>query len=118
MLTIAEPTQTSAAVVVDTAPLKAVAEMVRAGDYTVVLVVDAKQNVLGLVRSDAVLRLAVRLADAPVRLLPLQKVITVKAGITAFEAKVLLQDEDVNALLIEKPLMRGWTVLTREEVLG
>ena len=113
-MTFPERAAASAAVVVDTAPLRVVADMVRAGSFEVVLVLDASQAVLGLLRADAVLRLASRLPEAPVRLLPLQKVVTVRQNITPAEASRLLRDEAVNALLVEKPLLRGWSVMTRE----
>lgn len=117
-MTFAESATAPAAVVVDTAPLRVVADMVRAGGFEVVLVLDASQAVLGLLRADAVLRLASRLPEAPVRLLPLQKVLTVRDGITPDEVTLLLRDEAINALLVEKPLLQGWSVLTREALQG
>jgi hypothetical protein len=107
---------TSAAVVVESAPLWVVADMVQAGHYDVVLVLSEDQQVLGLVRSDAVLRLAPRLPEAPVRMLPLQRVLEVSDSITLSHARDLLAD-DVDALLIEKPLLQGWVVLLRDSVL-
>lgn len=109
---------TTAAVVVESAPLWVVADMVQAGQYDVVLVLNEDQSVLGLVRTDAVLRLSPRLPQAPVRMLPLQRVIEVKAGVTADEARRLLADETIDALLIEKPLLQGWTVVLRDAVMG
>jgi hypothetical protein len=110
---------TSAAVVVDSAPLWVVADMVQAGRYDVVLVLNEDQTVLGLVRSDAVLRLAPRLPEAPVRMLPLQKVIEVKESISLERAQTLLSDEGgYDALLIEKPALQGWTVLLRDDVMA
>lgn len=110
---------TSAAVVVDSAPLWVVADMVQAGRYDVVLVLNEDQTVLGLVRSDAVLRLAPRLPEAPVRMLPLQKVIEVKESISLERAQTLLSDEGgCDALLIEKPALQGWTVLLRDDVMA
>jgi hypothetical protein len=106
------------AVVVESAPLWVVADMVQAGRYEVVLVLSESQSVLGLVRGDAVLRLSPRLPEAPVRMLPLQRVLVVDPSISAPDARLLLQDESVDALLIEKPLLQGWTVLLRDAVLG
>jgi hypothetical protein len=51
-------------------------------------------------------------------MLPLQRVIEIKDSVTLQEARRILEDEGVDALLIEKPLMQGWVVLLRGEVLG
>lgn len=109
---------TSAAVVVESAPLWVVADMVQAGRYDVVLVLDEAQSVMGLVRSDAVLRLSPRLPEAPVRMLPLQRVVEVKDTVTLDEARLLLEDDGVDALLIEKPMLQGWIVLLRDAVMA
>jgi hypothetical protein len=109
---------TSAAVVVESAPLWVVADMVQAGRYDVVLVLDEAQAVMGLVRSDAVLRLSPRLPEAPVRMLPLQRVMEVKDTVTLSEARLLLEDDGLDALLIEKPMLQGWTVLLRDALLA
>ena len=109
---------TSAAVVVESAPLWVVADMVQAGHYDVVLVINDAHAVLGLLRSDAVLRLSPRLPEAPVRMLPLQRVMEVQANVTLDEARLLLEDESLDALLIEKPMLQGWTVLLRDAVLA
>lgn len=109
---------TSAAVVVESAPLWVVADMVQMGRYEVVLVVSEDQAVMGLLRADAVLRLAPRLPEAPVRMLPLQRVIEVKEDVTLGEARHLLHDDaSIDALLIEKPLLQGWVVLLRDALL-
>ena len=108
----------SAAVVVESAPLWVVADMVQAGQYEVVLVLKEDQSVLGLLRSDAVLRLSPRLPEAPVRMLPLQRVVEVKASVSLREARQILQDDTIDALLIEKPLLQGWTVMLRDTVLS
>ncbi len=108
----------SAAVVVESAPLWVVADMVQAGQYEVVLVLNEDQSVLGLLRSDAVLRLSPRLPEAPVRMLPLQRVVEVKASVSLREARQILQDHTIDALLIEKPLLQGWTVMLRDTVLS
>lgn len=92
--------------------------MVQAGQYDVVLVLNEDQSVLGLVRSDAVLRLSPRLPQAPVRMLPLQRVVEVGAHVTPHEARALLADESIDALLIEKPMLQGWIVLMRDAVLS
>ena len=115
---LASGSSTSAAVVVESAPLWVVADMVQAGRYDVVLVLNEDQAVLGLVRSDAVLRLSPRLPEAPVRMLPLQRVVEVKDTMTLQDARRLLEDDSVDALLIEKPLMQGWIVLMRDDVLA
>lgn len=115
---LASTSSTSAAVVVDSAPLWVVADMVQAGRYDVVLVLNEDQRVLGLLRSDAVLRLSPRLPQAPVRMLPLQRVMEVKDTVTLTEARLLLEDDGLDALLIEKPLLQGWIVLLRDTVLA
>ncbi|PZR12023.1 MAG: hypothetical protein DI536_17030 [Archangium gephyra] len=92
--------------------------MVQAGHFEVVLVLNEDQSVLGLVRRDAVLRLAPRLPEAPVRMLPMQRVTEVEPTITLAEARVVLADETFDALLIEKSVLQGWSVLLRENVLG
>lgn len=109
---------TSAAVVVESAPLWVVSDMVQAGRFEVVLVLNEDQTVLGLVRRDAVLRLAPRLPEAPVRMLPMQRVLEVPESTPIADARVLLADESVDALLIEKSVLQGWSVLLRESVLG
>lgn len=115
---LASGSSASAAVVVESAPLWVVADMVQAGQYDVVLVLNENQNVLGLVRSDAVLRLSPRLPEAPVRMLPLQRVMEVDESMTLEEARALLEDEGLDALLIEKPMLQGWIVLLRDAVLA
>lgn len=114
---ISTGSSTSAAVVVESAPLWVVADMVQAGRYDVVLVLAEDQTVLGLVRSDAVLRLSPRLPEAPVRMLPLQRVVEVHESISLIEAREILTTQDVDALLIEKPMLQGWIVLLRDSVL-
>lgn len=91
--------------------------MVQAGRYDVVLVLNEDQTVLGLVRTDAVLRLAPRLPEAPVRMLPLQRVLEVKDSTTLSEAQALL-DGEVDALLVQKPGLEGWTVLMRDDLVA
>lgn len=110
---------TSPAVVVESAPLWVVADMLQAGQYEVVLVLSEDQTVMGLLRSDAVLRLSPRLPEAPVRLLPLQRVIEVSKEVTLAEARDLLSlDESLDALLIEKPMLQGWMVMLRDAVMA
>lgn len=115
---LASGSSTSAAVVVESAPLWVVADMMQAGHYDVVLVLNDAQAVLGLLRRDAVLRLSPRLPEAPVRMLPLQRVMEVHANVTRDEARLLLEDESLDALLIEKPMLQGWIVLLRDNVLA
>lgn len=109
---------TSAAVVVESAPLWVVADMLQAGRFEVVLVLNDDQSVLGLVRRDAVMRLAPRLPEAPVRMLPMQRVVEVAESTSLVEAREVLSDETIDALLIEKPMLQGWSVLLRAAVLG
>jgi len=108
---------TPAAVVVESAPLWVVSDMVQNGHYDVVIVMSEDDEVLGLLRRDAVLRLAPRLPEAPVRMLPLQRALEIEEATTLSQARALFDlDEEVQALLIEKPMMQGWTVLLRESV--
>ena len=110
---------TSPAVVVESAPLWVVADMLQAGQYEVVLVLSEDQTVMGVLRSDAVLRLSPRLPEAPVRMLPLQRVIEVNKDVTLAEARDLLSlDESLDALLIEKPMLQGWVVMLRDAVMA
>ncbi len=109
---------TSAAVVVESAPLWVVADMLQAGRFEVVLVLNEDQTVLGLVRRDAVMRLAPRLPEAPVRMLPMQRVVEVAESTSLPEARAVLNDETIDALLIEKSMLQGWSVLLRASVLG
>ena len=51
-------------------------------------------------------------------MLPLQRVLEVKDTMTLQDARRLLEDDSVDALLIEKPLMQGWIVLMRDDVLA
>lgn len=110
--------EASAAVVVESSPLWVVADMLNAGRFEVVLVLRDDQSVLGLVRSDAVLRLAPRLPEAPVRMLPLQRVVEVPRDATMEHARGVLEDGSVDALLIEKSVLEGWRVVLRDAVLS
>jgi hypothetical protein len=114
MLNVSEAT---AAVVVESSPLWVVADMLNAGRFEVVLVLKEDQQVMGLVRPDAVLRLAPRLPEAPVRMLPLQRVVEVPRDATLEHARDVLTDASVDALLIEKSVLEGWRVVLRDVVL-
>lgn len=104
-------------VVVESSPLWVVADMLNAGRFDVVLVLKEDQQVMGLVRCDAVLRLAPRLPEAPVRMLPLQRVVEVPRDATLEHARGVLTDVTVDALLIEKSVLEGWRVVLRDAVL-
>ena len=106
-----------AAVVVESSPLWVVADMLNSGRFEVVLVLKEDQQVLGLVRRDAVLRLAPRLPEVPVRMLPLQRVVEVPHDATMEHARGVLEDTSVDALLIEKSVLEGWRVVLRDAVL-
>jgi hypothetical protein len=106
---------TPAAVVVESAPLWVVSDMVQSGQYEVVIVLSEDEEVLGLLRRDAVLRLAPRLPQAPVRMLPLQRALEIEPGTSLSEARALFEmDGEIEALLVEKPMMQGWGVVLRE----
>ncbi|MFZ5442758.1 MAG: hypothetical protein ACOZQL_22300 [Myxococcota bacterium] len=100
----------SATTVVETAPLWVVADMVKAGQFDAVLVVTEAQELLGMVRADAVLRVAPRLPEAPVRLLPLQKVARIEAWANAPE--VLAKDDEVEGVALG--IGGFWSVMFRE----
>lgn len=101
----------NATTVVESAPLWVVADMVKAGGFDVVLVVSEDQQLLGMLRSDAVLRLAPRLPEAPVRLLPLQKVAQIDAWAHAGQA--LAADAEVEGVALG--IGGFWSVLLREQ---
>ncbi len=104
------------AVVVESAPLWVVSDMLQAGRFEVVLVLKEDESVLGLVRRDAVLRLAPRLPEAPVRMLPLQRVVEVSSSATVHEVRAALADESVDAVVIEKSVLEGWSVVFRDSL--
>lgn len=103
----------NATTVVDSAPLWVVADMVKAGSFEVVLVVTEDQHLLGMLRADAILRLAPRLPEAPVRLLPLQKVAQIEAWHQATNA---LSDGEVEAVALG--IGGFWSVMLREQATG
>ena len=103
-----------AAVVAETAPLGAVAAMVKAGEYDAVIVLGAEDHeVLGVLFRDAILRLSPRLPEAPVRLLPLQKAGAVSPDLSVQEAESLLNRGEIDVVLMEQRSERSWSVLLR-----
>lgn len=109
------PTSPSlAAVVTETAPLGAVANMVEAGQYDAVVVLGAEDHaVLGVLLRDAILRLSPRLPEAPVRLLPLQRAGSVGPELSVQEAESLLDRGDLDVVLMEQRSDQSWSVLLR-----
>lgn len=105
---------TPAVVVVESAPLWVVADMVQNGRYQAVIVLSEDDEVLGLIRRDAVMRLAPRLPEAPVRMLPLLRALEIDPRTSSDEARQVFATTEAEALLIEKPMMQGWVVILRE----
>lgn len=103
----------TAFVVTETAPLRVVAAMMEAGDYHAVLVRAEDGETLGVLLRDAVLRLAPRLPEAPVRLLPLQKLSALGPQLSVTDAEALLDDGEVMAVLVEQQNEQSWSVLLR-----
>jgi hypothetical protein len=105
------------AVVNETTPLRVVADMVRGGGLEVVLMEDLEGGGLrGVVPGDSVLRMAARIPDAPLRLLPTQYVMEVPPLLTLLDALELISKPDVAALA--QPGENGWNVVLREGLTG
>lgn len=106
----------SAAVVVESAPLWVVWDMVTAGRYDLVVVVQENGALRGVVPKDAVERLAARVPEAPIKMVPMQRALVVSAVTPLPDALALLGRDDVGALLLERPGSREFTALTRNEL--
>lgn len=106
----------SAAVVVESAPLWVVWDMVTAGRYDLVVVVQENGVVRGVVPRDAVERLATRVPEAPVKMVPMQRALVVSAMTPLPDALALLGRDDIGALLLERPGSREFTALTLNEL--
>lgn len=103
----------ASAVVNETTPLRVVADMVRGGGLEVVLMEDLEGGGLrGVVPGDSVLRMAARIPEAPLRLMPTQYVMEVPPLLTLLDALELVSAPDVAALAL--PAEHGWTVVLRE----
>jgi hypothetical protein len=69
-----------------------------------------------LVRADAVLRMADRIPDAPVGMLPTQLAVTVKQTMNLVDAMRAVSTPDVGGLAVEHH--GTWTVVTRDQLVG
>lgn len=113
-LIVMPPTQSFAAVVTETAPLRAVAAMMEAGQYEAVVVLTEQKEVLGVVLRDAVLRLSPRLPEAPVRMLPLSKTAAVAPGMPIELAESMMEDGQFDAVVLDHTNDQRWSVLLRQ----
>jgi hypothetical protein len=107
------PTQSFAAVVNETAPLRAVAAMMEAGDYEAVIVLTESNEMLGVLLRDAVMRLSPRLPEAPVRMLPLQKAASVAPGMPIELAETMISEGGYEAVILDRQNEQSWSVLLR-----
>ncbi len=113
---LAQLANLSAAVVVESAPLWVVWDMVNAGNYDLVVVVRGNGAVCGVVRRGVIERLAPRLPEAPVKMVPMRRALTVASTTALRDALTLLGDDDVEALLLERPDSQTFSVLLRDEL--
>ncbi|MFT3709785.1 MAG: hypothetical protein QM817_19320 [Archangium sp.] len=99
--------------VTETAPLRAVAAMMEAGEYQAVIVITEEKEMLGVLLRDAVMRLSPRLPEAPVRMLPLQKAATVAPGMPIELAESMIEDGEFEAVVLDRQSDQSWSVLLR-----
>jgi hypothetical protein len=101
--------------VLETTPVRVVADMVRAGSLEFVVVMVPGEPLRGVVRGDAVLRVSQRTPDAPVGLLPTLGVVQVLSSTRLVDAVRLASQPHVGALLsIEES---GWWVVSRDDLM-
>ncbi|MEW5738591.1 MAG: hypothetical protein AB1938_06670 [Myxococcota bacterium] len=102
--------------VLESTPLRVVADMVRAGNLSFVVVMVPGEPLRGVVRGDAVLRVVARSPDAPVGLLPRMGVVQVLGNTRLVDAVRLASQPNVGVLLsIEES---GWWIVSRDELLS
>lgn len=102
--------------VLESTPLRVVADMVRAGSLSFVVVMVPGEPLRGAVRGDAILRVVARSPDAPVGLLPQLGVVQVVPNTRLVDAVRLASQPNVGVLLsIEES---GWWVVSRDELLS
>jgi hypothetical protein len=104
------------AAVVDSAPLWVVADMIEAGQYAAVLVLRGEDAVRGLVMAGTVKRLAARLPEAPVRMVPMAPVLEVASATPVAIARLRLDSGACEALVFTSPDGRGWRAVWREHL--
>lgn len=102
--------------VLESTPVRVAAEMVKAGGLQFLAVMVPGEPLRGVVRGDAILRVAQRTPDAPVGLLPTMGVVQVLANTRLVDALRLVSQPHVGALLsIEEA---GWWLVSRDELMG
>ena len=85
--------------------------MLEAGEYGAVVVIGTEgQQVLGALMRDAVMRLSPRLPEAPVRLLPLQRVGSM-ATLDRQSAETMLDQGELGLVVIGEETESCWSVL-------
>ncbi len=98
--------------VTETTPLRVVANMVRGGALDVVMMCETEGRLRGVVRGDSVLRLATRIPEAPVGLLPIQSVIEVTPFTPLLDALRMMSNEAIAGLAL--PNGASWSVVLRD----
>jgi signal-transduction protein with cAMP-binding, CBS, and nucleotidyltransferase domain len=102
--------------VLESTPVRVVADMVRAGGLTFVVVMVPGEPLRGVVRGDAVLRVVQRSPEAPVGLLPTMGVLQVLSSTPLVDAVRLAGQPNIGVLLsIEES---GWWVVSRDELMS
>lgn len=102
--------------VLESTPVRVAADMVRAGGLAWVVVMVPGEPLRGVVRGDAVLRVAQRSPDAPVGMLPIMGVVQVVSSTRLIDAVRLASQPNVGALLsIEDS---GWWIVARDELMS
>jgi len=102
--------------VLESTPVRVVADMVRAGNLAYVVVMVPGEPIRGAVRGDAVLRVSQRSPEAPVGLLPTLGVLQVLGNTPLVEAVRLAGQPNVGVLLsIEES---GWWLVSRDELMS
>lgn len=102
--------------VLESTPVRVVADMVRAGNLQFIVVMVPGEPLRGVVRADGVLRVSQRTPDAPVGMLPTMGVVQVLGTTRLVDAVRLASQPHVGALLsIEES---GWWLVSRDELMG
>jgi predicted transcriptional regulator len=107
--------ETATAAVSETTSLREVAELVRRDELEVVMVTSGPA-LRGLVQAHQVLRLVGRMPDAPVGLLPSERLVQVKPCMTLVDAMRAVNSVDVGGLAVEQA--HGWSVVTRTQLVS
>jgi predicted transcriptional regulator len=107
--------ETATAAVSETTSLHEVADLVRRDELEVVMVT-AGPVVRGLVHAHHVLRMVGRMPDAPLGLLPSERLVQVKPCMTLVDAMRAVNSVDVAGLAVEQ--QGGWSVVTRAQLVS